>query len=202
MANFATLANVLAGWRDASQAGCHQPVPRAATPPNGKAPADTLTALEAVARDSGYKPERLFALLDDFYPVPKGKKLRPIPFMPYLTWAPSAWVLPLRFTGGGLSAPGKMMVDSQGNVWAGNNFIVGFQNQDSLWAGNLSKFAPNGRPLSPMTTGYTGGGLEGVGFGMAIDADDNVWVTCYGSKTIVEVRQAWQATLTARGLQL
>ncbi len=37
-----------------------------------------------------------------------------------------------------------------------------------------------------MTTGYTGGGLEGVGFGMAVDADDNVWVTCYGSRTIVK----------------
>ena len=142
--------------------------------------------VEGVARDSGYKPERLFELLDTFYPVPKGKNLRPVPFMPYLTWAPSAWVLPLKFTGGGLSAPGKLMIDSKGNVWAGDNFIVGFQNQDSLWAGNLSKFAPNGRPLSPMTTGFTGGGLEGIGFGLALDADDNVWATCYGSKAIVK----------------
>jgi hypothetical protein len=90
-------------------------------------------------------------LLNDFYPVPQGKNLRATPFMPYLTWAPSAWVLPLKFTGGGLSAPGKMMVDSQGNVWAGDNFIVGAQNQDALWAGNLTKFAPSGRPLLPMT---------------------------------------------------
>jgi len=79
-----------------------------------------------------------------------------------------------------------MMVDSQGNVWAGDNFIVGFQNQDSLWAGNLTKFAPNGKPLSPMTTGFTGGGLQGIGFGMAIDAQDNVWATCYGSRAIVK----------------
>ena len=145
-----------------------------------------MAALEGIARDSGYKPERLFELLDAFYPVPKGRNLRPVPFMPYLTWVPSAWVLPLKFTGGGLSAPGKMMIDSKGNVWAGDNFIVGFQNQDSLWAGNLSKFAPNGRPLSPMTTGFTGGGLEGIGFGLALDADDNVWATCYGSKAIVK----------------
>jgi streptogramin lyase len=106
--------------------------------------------------------------------------------MPYLTWAPSAWVLPLKFTGGGLSAPGKLMIDSRGNIWAGDNFIVGFQNQDSLWAGNLSKFAPDGRPLSPMTMGFTGGGLQGIGFGMAIDAGDNVWATCYGTRTIVK----------------
>ena len=36
------------------------------------------------------------------------------------------------------------MFDSQGNVWVGNNFIVGAQNQSILWNGNLSKFAPNG----------------------------------------------------------
>ena len=186
MANFATLANVLAGAVIQVTPDATTRFLDATTPRNGKVPTDTLAALEGVARDSGYKPERLFELLDAFYPVPKGRNLRPVPFMPYLTWVPSAWVLPLKFTGGGLSAPGKMMIDSKGNVWAGDNFIVGFQNQDSLWAGNLSKFAPNGRPLSPMTTGFTGGGLEGIGFGLALDADDNVWATCYGSKAIVK----------------
>ena len=186
MANFATLANVLAGAVTQVTPDAASRFLGAATPRSGKVPTDTLTALEGVARDSGYKPGRLFELLDAFYPVPKGKNLRPVPFMPYLTWAPSAWVLPLKFTGGGLSAPGKLMIDSKGNVWAGDNFIVGAQNQDALWDGNVSKFAPDGRPLSPMTTGYTGGGLEGIGFGMAIDADDNVWVTCYGSKTIAK----------------
>jgi hypothetical protein len=167
MANFATLANVLAGCVTKVEPDACSRFFAATTPRNGNVPTDTLTALVALARDSSYKPERLFALLDAFYPVPKGKNLRPTPFMPYLTWAPSAWVLPLKFTGGGLSAPGKLMIDSKGNVWAGNNFIVGAQNQDDLWAGNLSKFAPNGQPLSPMTTGFTGGGLEGIGFGMA-----------------------------------
>jgi streptogramin lyase len=186
MANFATLSSVLAGCTTQIKSDACSQFFAATTPRSGKTPNDTLTALEGVARDSGYKPERLFALLDTFYPVPKGKNLRPTPFMPYLTWAPSAWVLPLKFTGGGLSAPGKMMIDSKGNVWAGNNFLVGAQNQDELWAGNLSKFAPNGRPLSPMTTGFTGGGLQGIGFGMAIDADDNVWATTYGSRAIVK----------------
>jgi streptogramin lyase len=186
MANFATLANVLAAAVTQIKPDATRQFLAAATPRSGKVPTDTLTALQGVARESGHKAERLFKLLGEFYPVPKGKNLRPVPFMPYLSWAPSAWVLPLKFDGGGLSAPGKMMFDSQGNLWAGNNFIVGFQNQDALWAGNLSKFAPNGRPLSPMTTGFTGGGLEGIGFGMAVDADDNVWACCYGSKTIVK----------------
>src|SRR5215471_13310183 len=186
MANFATLSSVLAGCVTRIKPNACSQFFAATTPRSGKTPANTLTALEGVARDSGYQPERLFALLDVFYPVPQGKNLRPVPFMPYLKWAPSAWVLPLKFSGGGLSAPGKLMVDSKGNVWAGDNFIVGFQNQDSLWAGNLTKFAPNGKPLSPMTTGFTGGGLQGIGFGMAIDAQDNVWATCYGSRAIVK----------------
>jgi len=186
MANFATLASVLAGCvTQINPDACSQFL-TAATPRSGNTPTDTLTALEGVARDSGYRPERLFALLDKFYPVPKGRNLRPTPFMPYLTWAPSAWTLPLKFTGGGLSAPGKLMIDSKGNVWAGNNFLVGAQNQDTLWDGNLSKFAPNGRPLSPMTYGFTGGGLQGIGFGMAIDAQDNVWATTYGSRAVVK----------------
>src|SRR5262245_59685711 len=186
MANFATLANVLAGAVTQVKPDATSRFLAAATPRSGKTPTDTLAALEGVARDAGYAPERLFALLNDFYPVPKGKNLRPVPFMPYLNWAPSAWVLPLKFTGGGLSAPGKLMVDSKGNIWAGDNFVVGFQNQDSLWAGHLTKSAPKCNPLSPMTTGFTGGGLEGIGFGMAIDAQDNVWATCYGSRAIVK----------------
>jgi hypothetical protein len=184
MANFATLANVLAGCATKiKQDACSQFL-AASTPRSGKTPTDTLTALASVARDSSYQPQRLFKLLDSFYPVPSGKNLRTTPYKPYLSWAPGAWVLPLRFTGGGLSAPGRMMFDSKGNLWAGDNFIVGAQNVDALWDGNLSEFAPNGRPLSPVTTGFTGGGLEGVGYGLAIDAGDNVWVTTYGSKTI------------------
>jgi hypothetical protein len=47
----------------------------------------------------------------------------------------------------------------------------------------FSKFAPNGKPLSPETTGFQGGGIEGPGFGTAIDANGKVWVTSTGSKT-------------------
>src|ERR1700740_2260150 len=37
--------------------------------------------------------------------------------MPYLNTAPSAWVLPLKFDGGGYRAGGKAMFDSEGNLW-------------------------------------------------------------------------------------
>ena len=101
-----------------------------------------------------------------------------------LSWAPSAWVLPLKFDGGGYRAGGKAMFDSEGNLWVGDNFTIGWQGQDALWQGNASKFAPNGKPLSPITTGFTGGGMEGGTFGAAVDAHDNAWFTTYGGHSI------------------
>ncbi len=57
---------------------------------------------------------------------------------------------------------------------------------DALWQGHATKFAPNGKPLSPSTTGFSGGGMEGGTFGAAVDAKDNAWFTSYGSKSITE----------------
>jgi hypothetical protein len=186
MANFSTLASALAGCVTMIRSDACSSLFYAATSPTGAYPKDTLTAIESIVRYPSHQADKVFGLLEYLYPVPKGKTLRPTPFMPYLTFAPSAWIFPLKFTGGGLSGPGKLMIDSEGNIWAGDNFIVGAQNQDALWAGNLSKFAPDGKPLSPMTTGFTGGGLEGIGFGMALDANDNVWAGTYGTQTIVK----------------
>ena len=184
MANFATLADALAGCATRVTANACDKLFEAATPPRGGAPGDTLSAAQSIARNPASQPERIFALLDAFYPVPNGKHMRAPPFMPYLNFAPSAWVLPLKFTGGGNAGGAKVMFDSEGNAWVGANFLVGWQGHDDLWNGNLSKFAPNGRPLSPMTTGFTGGGMLGPGFGTAIDANDRVWVTSTSGQTI------------------
>jgi hypothetical protein len=184
MANFATLADLLSGCATRVKADACSKLFAAAMPPTGVAPIDTLTAAQSIARYSWYKPERLFELLSEFYPVPQGKDLRPVPFMPYLNFAPSAWVLPLKFDGGGFRAGGKAMFDSEGNLWVGDNFTVGWQAQDVFWQGNATKFAPNGRPLSPITTGFAGGGMQGGTFGAAIDANDNAWLSSYGSKSI------------------
>src|SRR5208283_2278938 len=103
-----------------------------------------------------------------------------VPYMPYLKWPPRAWGLPPRFDGGGDVAGGQAPFHSESNPWVGDNFSVGWQGQDSLWQGNATKFAPNGKPLSPITTGFTGGGMEGGTFGAAVDAKDNAWFTTYG----------------------
>ena len=187
MANFATLADALSGCVTRVKADACNRLSAAATSPDGKVPADTLAAAEFIARSPWHHPEKVYALLNDFYPAPAGKPApRPAPFVPYLTFAPSSWILPLRFAGGGYYAGGKLMFDSQGNVWTADNFQVGAQAQDSLWQGHVSKFAPDGKPLSPETTGFTGGGLLGPGFGLAIDANDNAWMTSFaGNNNIV-----------------
>ena len=186
MANFATLSNVLAGCITSVKADACKSLFAAATGPNGKAPADTLAAAESIARAPWHQPERTFNLLAEFYPIPAGKpRPRATPFAPYLTHAPSAWVLPLRFAGGGFYAGGKLMFDSEGNVWTADNFQVGAQAQDYFWQGHVSKFAPDGTPLSPAVTGFTGGGLLGPGFGLAIDAKDNAWLTSFAGNNNV-----------------
>src|SRR5262249_33012796 len=59
---------------------------------------------------------------------------------------------------------------------------VGWQGQDAFWQGNATKFNPNGKPLSPITNGFAGGGMQGGTFGAAVDAKDNAWLSSYGSK--------------------
>ena len=115
MANFATLADVLSGCATLVIADACDRLFIAATSPKGSAPTDTLTAAQSIARAPWYQPKRLYSLLDQFYPVPKGENLRAVPYMPYLNYAPSAWVLPLKFDGGGYRAGGKAMFDSEGN---------------------------------------------------------------------------------------
>ncbi len=137
-----------------------------------------------------HNPDKIFALLNEFYPLPKpgipGKLLRDTPYLPYLTFAPSAFVFPLKFTGGGYSGGGKLMIDSEGNAWVADNFTVGAQNQDASWTGGLTKFAPNGKPLSPSPLGFRGGGIAGPGFGLTLDAQDNAWVTSFTGQNITK----------------
>jgi hypothetical protein len=184
MANFATLADVLSGCVTRVQSDACSALYAATESPTHVVPTNTLTAIESVAHYPWYQPERLFTLLAQFYPVLPSTHMRGVPYMPYLSWSPSAWVVPLAFDGGGYKAGGKAMFDSEGNLWVGDNFTVGWQGQDTLWQGNATKFAPNGQPLSPITTGFTGGGMEGGTFGAAVDSHDNAWFTNYGSKSI------------------
>src|SRR5208282_6072353 len=185
LATFSTLGDLLAGCITRVHGDACNKLFAAATPPGGVAPTDTLTAAQNIARNPSHQAQQLFALLDTFYPVPVGKRLRAAPFIPYLSFAPSAWTLSLVYAGGGLNSLGGVAIDGEGNMWTGDNFLVGSQSTIYRgFGGGISKIAPNGRPLSPMTFGYRGGGIDTPGFGIAIGADDKVWVTSLDGRTI------------------
>ena len=189
MANFSTLANILAACVTQIKSDACGSLFSVATSPTGTYPNDTLDAIESIVRYPWYQPDKVFGAFNYLYPQPKpepGKLLRPTPFLPYLTFSPSAWVFPLKFDGGGLNGPGKLMIDSQGNAWVADNFIVGAQNQDTAWTGGLTEFAPNGKALSPSPLGFQGGGLGGPGFGLTLDAHENVWATSWTGSTVSE----------------
>ena len=50
--------------------------------------------------------------------------------------------------------------------------------------GGVLKMTPNGTPLSPPITGFTGMGIDGVGWGTAV-TKDRVWVTSFNGKLLV-----------------
>jgi DNA-binding beta-propeller fold protein YncE len=185
LATLNTLGDLLAGCVTRVRGDACERLFAAATPRGGTAPTDTLMAIQNIASDPSHQAQDLFTLLNEFYPVPDGKLWREVPFVPYLSFAPSAWTLSLVFAGGGLNSLGGIAIDGDGNMWSDNNFMPGAQS--TIWGsfgGGLSKIAPNGRPLSPMTVGFRGGGIDGPGFGIAIGADDKVWATSLAAQNI------------------
>jgi streptogramin lyase len=182
---FNTLGDLLAGCITRVQTDACTKLFAASTPPRGATPTDTLTAAEAIALHPWNEPAKLFALLNDFYPAPRGPSSRAAPFRPYLLFAPGTWTIALIYAGGGLAGLGGIAIDSEGNAWAANNQMAGSQStMFDGFGGTISELAPNGRPISPMTTGYTGGGVDFPGWGLTIAGDGKVWVTSIGGKTI------------------
>src|SRR5262249_28030141 len=105
MANFGTLANLLAACITKVKSDACGSLFYVATSPTGAYPENTLQAIEFIVRYPWHQPNKIFGAFNYLYPQPKvepGKLLRPTPFLPYLTFAPSAWIFPLKFTGGGL----------------------------------------------------------------------------------------------------
>jgi streptogramin lyase len=50
--------------------------------------------------------------------------------------------------------------------------------------GGVTKFSPNGTVLSPPLTGFTGMGIDGVGWGTAV-TKDRVWISSFNGKILV-----------------
>ena len=92
-------------------------------------------------------------------------------------------------------ANGRFMFDADGNLWSGQNWMPGSQSGViHNIGGGVIKFAPNGTPLSPPITGFTGMGLDGVGWGTAV-THDKVWASSFNGKILVmdfDGHPSWQ----------
>ena len=142
-------------------------------------PVNTLEALSGIARAPWANPGELFKLFDEAYPQPEDGSRREAPNVPYLAYAPKDFAMILSFAGGGIFAPGKLQIDAEGNVWSGVNWMPGSQSgvYHDIGGGTI-KLSPAGTALSPPITGFTGMGVDGIGWGTGM-AKNRVWVSSF-----------------------
>jgi len=185
LANLDTLGSLITAFTTVGNDDWRARFLKAATPTGGAEPKNTLEAMAGIAREPWAHPKGLFALFDEAYPQPKDGSRRSAPFVPYLSYVPDDFSLMLAFAGGGMYANGRFMFDADGNLWSGQNWMPGSQSGavNSIGGGVL-KMTPNGTPLSPPITGFTGMGIDGVGWGTAV-TKDRVWITSFNGKLLV-----------------
>ena len=158
---------------------------KAATPIGGVTPKNTLEAMAGIARAPWAASKELYALFDEAYPQPKDGSRRSAPFVPYLAYVPDDFALSLCFAGGGVYSVGRLMFDAEGNLWSGQNWMAGSQSGvNKSIGGGVVKLSPNGTALSPPITGFTGMGIDGVGWGTAVTRD-KVWIASFNGKILV-----------------
>ncbi len=122
----------------------------AATPAGATAPNNSMDAALNLVRNPG-------ANVASLYTLSTGSSA----FTPALAAAPSDWALFVNYTGGGMSSPSALGVDSAGNIWVASYFNA------------ASLFSPLGKPLLPQ--GVTGFGLS-ASYGLAVDANNDAWI--------------------------
>jgi hypothetical protein len=185
LANLDTLGSLITAFATVASDDWRARFLKAATPTGGAIPRNTLEAMAGIAREPWANPKMFFALFEEAYPQPKDGARRAAPFVPYLAWTPPDFALSLCFAGGGVYSPGRLMFDADSNLWSGQNWMPGSQSGviRSI-GGGVVKFTANGTPLSPPITGFTGMGIDGVGWGTAVTRD-KVWVSSFNGKILV-----------------
>ncbi|MCC8999636.1 MAG: LysM peptidoglycan-binding domain-containing protein, partial [Candidatus Contendobacter sp.] len=185
MANLDTLGSLISAYFTVADDAWRARFLKAATPPSGVTPKNTLEAMAGIARAPWVAPKELYALFDEAYPLPAPDGRRSAPFAPYLVYAPEDFALSLAFSGGGNFANGRFMFDAEGNLWSGMNWMPGSQSGvNKSTGGGVGKYSPNGTALSPPIMGFRGMGIDGVGWGTAV-TKDRVWISSFNGKILV-----------------
>jgi streptogramin lyase len=125
---------------------------------SGTIPTDTATAAINMTHNTAANIAALYAL-----------STATPPFAPALNAQPNDFTIGVVFTGGGLSGPFGVAIDSSGDVWA-TNYIEG---------NNVVELSSSGAFISG-AGGYTGGGLNEP-IGIAIDTSGDAWIANIGS---------------------
>jgi streptogramin lyase len=186
MAKLDTLASLIRAYATIADNDWRERFLKAATSTAGVTPENTLEAMAGIAREPWAAPKELYGLFDEAYPLPApDARRRGAPFAPYLAYIPDDFALSLAFSGGGDYANGRFMFDADGNLWSGQNWLPGSQSGvNKSTGGGVIKFSPNGTALSPPITGFTGMGIDGVGWGTAV-TKDHVWISSFDGKILV-----------------
>ncbi len=161
-----TLGDAIASCRRSSD--CRELLAETTTSRRGK-PANTFQAMVNLARDPLRNTRSIHRLA---VRGPWGRSLG----------APQSWVIALAFQGNGreFRGPGNFLFDDDGNVWITNNYVPA-RDARLVCAGQaLLKLEPYSAEQSVKQ--YTGGGVNGVGFGITKDAAGRIWVSNYGFK--------------------
>jgi hypothetical protein len=157
--------------------GALEALRRLAPADDGDPPADTFQAIVNIARNPGrnvreiYQQAKAFEVytpaLDPAYPF-------------------DAWTLVVKVNDSGditrmFGGPANIAFDQNGYAWVANNVVQGTPNSADcimvLRPDGRPADGRNGTPISPVS----GGGIEGVGFGITIAPDTgHVWVGNFG----------------------
>ena len=176
LARLNTLASMITAFATVADDAWRADFLKAATPAGAMMAKDTLAAMAGIARTPWANPKALYALFDKAYPQPKDGARRSAPFVPYLAYDPPDFAMILKFAGGGIYSAGKLYPDVDGNIWSGQNWMAGSQSGvvHGIGGGTV-KLAPDGTALSPPISGFTGMGVDGIGWGTGVSLD-KVWV--------------------------
>jgi hypothetical protein len=174
MREFNSLANMLASCVGGSSSVPCVTLFALSDPPRGGAPKNTFQAALNIAHNPWLNPQQLFL-----------QSLISRTYKSVLLQAPDAWTIAITYDGNGheFDGPGNLAFDKTGAVWITNNYEYAASPFTSVCGdSHVLKLTPTGAdaPGAP----YSGGGLYGAGFGIAVDPSGKPWVSNFGFQGI------------------